>query len=262
MLTRSQRSKQLDTPSHKTLWPDALTLPPDAQNTTERSRQISVLNEVTSQAAPLVLVVVLIAGACAGGDDNASETAADVEAGATVNSTAAAPPAAPEFLPDSTAKPVGVIEVGDISVIVDGEANDDFDRCSVFAGDELAGLLGDMWPLGAGAQRESTGCSWTVGSGENLGYVLVVLAAAGDEFDPRLGDSAAAPVPGDAAVGDDYYEITGSTFGPGVAFRQGDVGVQVHVVWGTPDPDARIAVEREAELRIADNISSRLQLAG
>jgi hypothetical protein len=214
------------------------------------------------RAVSLALVVALLTAACAGGDDGPSESAADAESAVSADSTAAVTPDAADSLPDSTAEPLGVIDVGDLAVILDGEANDDFDRCSVFTGDELAGLLGDMWPLGAAEQRGSTGCSWTVGSGESLGYVLVTVAAAGGEFDPRLGDSAAAPVAGDEDVGDEYYEITGSTFGPGVAFRQGDTGVQVHVIWGTADTDSRIAVEREAELRVADNIDSRLRGAG
>ena len=211
-----------------------------------------------------VIAAALLAAAC-GGDDaeeqlaDESDTAADTSA---PSGETTPTPDAPDALPDPTLVPLGEIDVSGLGPIVDGEANDNFDRCSIFTARDLSGLLGEMWEFGDGEPRETIACAWQSGEGEELGFVLVAMGAADAEFDPRMGDSAAGFIVGDVDIGDQFYEITGSTYGPGVAFRQGNVGAQIHVIWGTPNTESRVAVEREAELRIAENLSFRLPPGG
>jgi hypothetical protein len=210
----------------------------------------------------LTVAAALLAAACGSdgddGTDAETEAAVETETTAADTTTTTDPATAPDTLAAPTVIPTAAIDVDSIGFIVDGEAADVFDRCSLYSAEEITGLLGELWAFDPGEPSQSTGCSWSSGSGTNLGYVLVVMGRVGPEFDARMGDSAATAILGEEEIGDEFYEITGSTYGPGVAFRQGDIGVQIHVIWGTQNLESRLAVERESELRVAENLSRRL----
>lgn len=210
----------------------------------------------------IALTMALIAAACGGDDDNDDQPAASADTEVADEAPATPTPEAPDSLPDPTIVPDDDIDVSGLGPVVDGEADDDFDRCSVYTAETLSGLLGELWAFEEGTPKETIACTWTSGEGEELGFVLVAMGAVGDEFDPRFGDSAATAVESEVAIGDVSYDIIGSTYGPGVAFQQGDVGALVHVVWGTPNTVSRVAVEREAELRVAANLAARLPAGG
>jgi hypothetical protein len=207
----------------------------------------------------IVIAAVALLGSACGGDD-AEDQLADSATTETPAVEAATPtPEAPDSLPVPTLVPLDEIDIAGLGPVIDGEADDEFNRCSLFTPENLSGLLGEMWSFGEGQHPSTIACSWSDGEGEDLGFVLIAMGAIEGEFDPRLGDSAAGSVPvPEIEIGDEFFDITGSTYGPGVAFRQGDVGVQIHVIWGTPNTTSRIAVEREAEIRIAENLSFRL----
>jgi hypothetical protein len=212
-------------------------------------------------ALTIALTIALVAAAC-GGDSGSDDEADDTSASETAADAPATPtPDAPDTLPPPTDVPVDEIDVSGLGPVVDGQADDDFDRCSVFTAETLSGLLGEMWEFAPGTPKETIACTWQAGEGEDLGFVLIAMGQADAEFDARMGDSAAGAVAGAVDIGDEFYDVTGSTYGPGVAFTQDDVGVLVHVIWGTPNTTSRVAVEREAELRIADNLSFRLPSA-
>lgn len=216
----------------------------------------------TSRVLVVTLALTLTALAC-GGDDAEDQLGGDEAQDSTASEETTPTPDAPDTLPDPALVPLDEIDTAGLGEVVDGQADDEFDRCSIFTPESLSGLLGDMWEFGQGESKETIGCAWQSGEGEDLGFVLVAMGAVGAEFDSRMGDSAATGIPLEGVeIGDEFYEIVGSTYGPGVAFSQGDVGVQVHVIWGTPNTTSRIALEEEAEIRIAENLSFRLPPSG
>lgn len=217
--------------------------------------------------------VLLFAVACGGGGDD------EVVATTTTTSTTTAAPAPtipettttidPLWLPiDASQMAPMEISGGDFAVA------DNFSRCDIYAPDLLNRLLERRFSLvfdGAGydpgfSGNNSGACLWDTSSASATAASVVLRLAAlspeaisGEErADPAMGDGAA--VLGDiwrnyCSWADPVWEMTGSTDGPGVAFRVGNIIAQVNVV---PFDEAGTIDQQTAELVLAQNISRRL----
>ena len=228
---------------------------------------------MNARFAAAIAVVVLFTAACGGGGDD--------DAQATSTTTASTMPAASTTtVPETTTtkdplwveidaskmEPMEILE-GDFAVA------DSFNRCDIYAPEVLTRLLERRFSLvfdGAGYDPGFSGnsgaCIWdTASTSATAASVVLRLAALSPEAvsgeeraDPAMGDSAA--VIGDiwrdyCHWADPVWEMTGSTDGPGVAFRVGNVIAQVNVV---PFDEADAIDQQQAELVLAQNISHRL----
>ena len=228
---------------------------------------------MNARFAAAIAVVVLFTAACGGGGDD--------DAQATSTTTASTMPAASTTtVPETTTtkdplwveidaskmEPMEILE-GDFAVA------DSFNRCDIYAPEVLTRLLERRFSLvfdGAGYDPGFSGnsgaCIWdTASTSATAASVVLRLAALSPEAvsgeeraDPAMGDSAA--VIGDiwrqyCSWADPVWEMTGSTDGPGVAFRVGNVIAQVNVV---PFDEADAIDQQQAELVLAQNISHRL----
>ena len=218
------------------------------------------------------VAVLLLVAACGGGGDD------EVDATTTTASTVTSAPTTtipettttidPLWLPIDASKlaPIEISE-GDFAVA------DSFNRCDIYAPDLLNRLLERRFSLvfdGAGYDPGFSGnsgaCIWdTASASVTTASVVLRLAAlppeaiSGEErADPDMGDSAV--VLGDiwrdyCHWADPVWEMTGSTDGPGVAFRVGNIIAQINVV---PFDEAGTIDQQSAELVLAQNISRRL----
>lgn len=231
---------------------------------------------MNARFAAAIAVVVLFTATCGGGGDD------DADASTTTASTTAAAPTTtilqttttidPLWNPidASKMKPMEILE-GDFAVA------DSFNRCDIYAPEVLTRLLERRFSLvfdGAGYDPGFSGnsgaCIWdTASTSATAASVVLRLAALSPEAisgeeraDPAMGDSAA--VLGDiwrqyCSWADPVWEMTGSTDGPGVAFRVGNAIAQINVV---PFDEADSIDQLTAELVLAQNISRRLANTG
>ena len=230
---------------------------------------------MNARFAAAITVVVLFAAACgSGGGDEAevTTTASTTLAAATTTipqTTTTIDPLWVELwveIDASQMEPMEILE-GDFAVA------DSFNRCDIYAPEVLTRLLERRFSLvfdGAGYDPGFSGnsgaCIWgTASTSATSASVVLRLAALSPEAisgeeraDPAMGDSAV--VLGDiwrryCHWADPVWEMTGSTDGPGVAFRVGNVIAQVNVV---PFDEADAIDQLTAELVLAQNISRRL----
>ena len=222
------------------------------------------------------IAVLLLTAACgSGGGDEAevTTTASTTPAASTTTipqTTTTIDPLWVE-IDASQMEPMEILE-GDFAVA------DSFNRCDIYAPEVLTRLLERRFSLvfdGAGYDPGFSGnsgaCIWdTAPTSATSASVVLRLAALSPEAisgeeraDPAMGDSAV--VLGDiwrrdyCHWADPVWEMTGSTDGPGVAFRVGNVIAQVNVV---PFDEADAIDQLTAELVLAQNISRRLANAG
>ena len=216
------------------------------------------------------VAVLLLVAACGGGGDD------EVDATTTSITTAAPTTTIPEttttidplWLPIDASK-LAPIEIsgGDYAVA------DSFNRCDIYAPDLLNRLLERRFSLvfdGAGYDPGFSGnsgtCIWDTASA-SVTPASVVLRLAALPPEAISGEERADPAMGDSAVvlgdiwrdychwADPVWEMTGSTDGPGVAFRVGNIIAQINVV---PFDEAGTIDQQSAELVLAQNISRRL----
>ena len=218
------------------------------------------------------VAVLLLVAACGGGGDD------EVDATTTTASTVTAAPST--TVPETTTTidplwlPIDASKLAPIEISGDDfSVADSFNRCDIYAPDLLNRLLERRFSLvfdGAGYDPGFSGnsgaCIWdTASASVTTASVVLRLAAlppeaiSGEErADPAMGDSAV--VLGDiwrdyCHFADPVWEMTGSTDGPGVAFRVGNIIAQVNVV---PFDEAGTIDQQSAELVLAQNISRRL----
>lgn len=218
------------------------------------------------------VAVLLLVAACGGGGDD------EVDATTPTASTVTAAPST--TVPETTTTidplwlPIDASQLAPIEISGgDYAVADSFNRCDIYAPDLLNRLLERRFSLvfdGAGYDPGFSGnsgaCIWdTAPASVTTASVVLRLAAlppeaiSGEErADPDMGDSAV--VLGDiwrdyCHWADPVWEMTGSTDGPGVAFRVGNIIAQVNVV---PFDEAGTIDQQSAELVLAQNISRRL----
>ena len=218
------------------------------------------------------VAVLLLVAACGGGGDDETDattpTASTVTAAPTTTTPETTTTIDPLWLPIDASQLAPIEISGD-----DYGVADSFNRCDIYAPDLLNSLLERRFSLvfdGAGYDPGFSGnsgaCIWdTASASVTLASVVLRLAAlppeaiSGEErADPAMGDSAV--VLGDiwrdyCHWADPVWEMTGSTDGPGVAFRVGNIIAQINVV---PFDEAGTIDQQSAELVLAQNISRRL----
>lgn len=217
------------------------------------------------------IAVLLLAAACGGGgDDEANATTTSsvpiVETTTTIPETTTT--IDPLWLPIDASHLAPIeISADDFSVA------DSFNRCDIYAPDLLNRLLERRFSLvfdGAGYDPGFSGnsgaCIWDTASA-SVTPASIVLRLAVLPPEAISGEKRADPAMGDSAVvlgdiwrdychwADPVWEMTGSTDGPGVAFRVGNIIAQVNVV---PFDEAGTIDQQSAELVLAQNISRRL----
>jgi ABC-type glycerol-3-phosphate transport system substrate-binding protein len=199
-----------------------------------------------------IIATALVAAACGGGDDGPS-LPDDFDL-------------ATDGLPAASSPPDRVIDTTRLGPFdIAGNVNDGFNRCSLYSPAELTELLAGAWELTV-TRDDGAACVWKNAEGADvLEYLRVAVVAARPSevggFDPTLGDDASdlnAAVESALEIGDETFEVPTGTYGSGIAFRKGDVAVQIHAIWGVDDFDAQQRVERQIEFRVAENIASRL----
>ena len=226
---------------------------------------------MNARFAAAITVVVLFTAACGGGGGDEAEVTT------TASTTAAAPTTT--ILQTTTTKDPLWVEIDASKMkpmeILEGDfaVADSFNRCDIYAPEVLTRLLERKFSLvfdGAGYDPGFSGnsgaCIWdTASTSATSASVVLRLAALSPEAisgeeraDPAMGDSAA--VLGDiwrqyCSWADPVWEMTGSTDGPGVAFRVGNAIAQINVV---PFDEADTIDQLTAELVLAQNISRRL----
>ena len=219
------------------------------------------------------IAVLLLVAACGGGGDD--------ETDATITTTSSVPIVeTTTTLPETTTTidplwlPIDASQLAPIEISRgDYAVADSFNRCDIYAPELLNRLLERRFSLvfdGAGYDPGFSGnsgaCIWDTASTSATAASIVLRLAAlppeainGEErADPAMGDSAV--VLGDiwrdyCHWADPVWEMTGSTDGPGVAFRVGNIIAQVNVV---PFDEAGTIDQQSAELVLAQNISRRL----
>ena len=222
-------------------------------------------------------VALLFAAACGGGEDEAvsTTTTTTTSAASTVITTIPETTTTIDLLwlpiDGATLAPIEISE-GDFAVA------DSFNRCDIYPPEQLTRLLERRFKLNfsqtgydPGLSGNSGACIWDTSPGSTSpddavsASVVLRLAAlpraviSGEErADPAMGDSAA--VLGDiwrlyCTWADPVWEMLGSTDGPGVAFRVGNVIAQINVV---PLDEVAQLDQQSAELVIAQQISRRL----
>ena len=222
------------------------------------------------------IAILLLTATCGGGGDDEADAS---------TTTASSVPAAPTTtVPETTTtidplwvaidasqmEPMEILE-GDFAVA------DSFNRCDIYPPEQLTRLLERRFSMvfdaagyDPGFSSNSGACIWdTASTSATSASVVLRLAALSPEAisgeeraDPAMGDSAA--VLGDiwrqyCSWADPVWEMTGSTDGPGVAFRVGNAIAQVNVV---PFEEADTTDQQTAELVLAQNISRRLANTG
>ena len=218
------------------------------------------------------VAVLLLVAACGGGGDD------DAEATTTTSSTATAAPTTTVTETTTTLDPLWLpIDASQLAPMEIAEGDfavaDSFNRCDIYAPDLLNRLLKRRFSMvfdGAGYDPGFSGnsgaCIWdTASSSATSASVVLRLsslspeAISGEErADAAMGDSAV--VLGDiwrqyCSWADPVWEMTGSTDGPGVAFRVGNTIAQVNIV---PFDEADAMDQQSAELVLAQNISRRI----
>lgn len=201
-----------------------------------------------------VTAIALVAAACGGGDDDAGPSLPDDF------------DLAADGLPEPTSVPDEAIDTTLLGPFdIAGNVNDGFDRCGLYNPADLSELLAGAWELTV-ERVDGAACVWRNAEGaEVLEYLRVAVVEARPSeiggFDPTLGDDASdlnTAVESALEIGDETFEVPTGTYGSGIAFRKGDVAVQVHAIWGVDDFDAQARIERQIEFRVAENIASRL----
>lgn len=200
----------------------------------------------------LAAIIALVAAACGGGDDDGS-LPDDFDL-------------ATDGLPEASSVPDEAIDTTRLGPFdIAGNVNDGFDRCALYNPADLTELFAGAWEL-AVERVDGAACVWRNAEGADvLEYLRVAVVEARPSaiggFDPTLGDDASdlnTAVESALEIGDETFEVPTGTYGSGIAFRKGDVAVQVHAIWGVDDFDAQARVERQIEFRVAENIASRL----
>ncbi|MEQ8717265.1 MAG: hypothetical protein RIE08_06610 [Acidimicrobiales bacterium] len=198
-----------------------------------------------------IVTIALVAAACGGGDDGSLPDDFDLAA---------------EGLPEASSVPDRTIDTTPLGPFdIGGNVNDGFDRCGLYNPTELTELFAGAWELSV-VRGDGAACVWrNVEGADVLEYLRVAVVEARPSeiggFDPTLGDDASdlnTAVESALEIGDETFEVPTGTYGSGIAFRKGDVAVQVHAIWGVDDFDAQARIERQIEFRVAENIASRL----
>ena len=219
----------------------------------------------------------LLTATCGGGGDDEADasttTASSVPAAPTTTTPETTTTIDPLWvaIDASQMEPMEILE-GDFAVA------DSFNRCDIYPPEQLTRLLERRFSMvfdaagyDPGFSGNSGACIWdTASTSATSASVVLRLAALSPEAisgeeraDPAMGDSAV--VLGDiwridyCHWADPVWEMTGSTDGPGVAFRVGNAIAQVNVV---PFDEADTTDQHTAELVLAQNISRRLTNAG
>lgn len=218
------------------------------------------------------VAVLLLVAACGGGGDDETDATTTTASTATAAPTTTTPETTTTI--DPLWLPIDASQLAPIEISVDDfSVADSFNRCDIYAPDLLNRLLERRFSLvfdGAGYDPGFSGnsgaCIWDTASA-SVTPASVVLRLAALPPEAISGEERADPAMGDSAVvlgdiwrdychwADPVWEMTGSTDGPGVAFRVGNIIAQINVV---PFDEAGTIDQQSAELVLAQNISRRL----